>query len=52
MSHRCSRTSGSETIRQAIRAFFQAFPTPSAVLDAPADLLEAALHPLGLQEVR
>jgi hypothetical protein len=34
----CSRTSGSELIRTAIAAFFQALPTPTAVLEADGEL--------------
>jgi hypothetical protein len=34
----CSRTSGSELIRTSIAAFFEALPTPSAVLAAEGEV--------------
>jgi len=34
----CSRTSGSDLIRMAISAFFDALPTPTAVLQADGEL--------------
>ena len=48
----CSRTSGSEIISSTIARFFEAFPTPSAVLDADDAAVAALIHPLGLQPVR
>ena len=48
----CSRTTGGPTIRNAILGFLEAFPTPSAVLEASDKELEVVIGPLGLQEVR
>ena len=47
-----SRTTGGPTIRNAILGFVEAFPTPSAVLEASDKELEVVIGPLGLQEVR
>ena len=48
----CSRTTGGPTIRNAILGFLEAYPTPSAVLEASDKELEVCIGPLGLQEVR
>ncbi len=48
----CSRTTGGPTIRAAILGFLEAYPTPSAVLEAHDEELEICIGPLGLQEVR
>ncbi|CAL5229426.1 g12748 [Coccomyxa viridis] len=47
-----SRTTGGPTIRNAILGFLEAFPDPSAVLEASNKELEVVIGPLGLQEVR
>jgi hypothetical protein len=47
-----SRTSGGDIIRGTIDRFFHLLPTPSAVLDAPDELITDLIHPLGLQPVR
>ncbi len=44
----CSRTSGSDRIATAIGRFFEAFPSPSAVLEADDGAIQAILHPCGL----
>ncbi|GAB4820503.1 hypothetical protein N2152v2_007549 [Parachlorella kessleri] len=48
----CSRTTGGRVVREAILALLAAFPTPSAMLDAPKTTLWDMLRPLGLQAVR
>jgi hypothetical protein len=47
-----SRTSGGPAVREAVAAFFEAYPTPSAVLEADPIELEALLFPLGLHRER
>jgi hypothetical protein len=47
-----SRTSGGDLIRGTIDRFFELLPNPSAVLDAPDDVITDLIHPLGLQPVR
>lgn len=47
-----SRTSGSALIRDTVAQFFNALPSPSAVLGASDDALAALLGPLGLQALR
>jgi hypothetical protein len=42
----CSRTSGSQLIRTAIASFFQALPTPTAVLEADGELHVPPAHSL------
>ncbi len=42
-------TSGSQLIASAMAAFFDLFPTPSAVMQAEDATILAALQPLGLQ---
>lgn len=44
----CSRTSGGETVMGAVRAFFEACPTPSRVLSKDEGELRDILLPLGL----
>ncbi|KAF8072716.1 Mbd4 [Scenedesmus sp. PABB004] len=48
----CARTSGSALIRASVAAFFDALPTPSAVLAAPDAAVMSLLQPLGLQATR
>ncbi len=45
----CSRTSGGPIIYNTVAAFFDAFPTPSAVLDADDSAIKDLIYPLGLQ---
>ncbi|CAM9591381.1 unnamed protein product, partial [Hapterophycus canaliculatus] len=44
----CSRTSGGDTVKDAVAAFFKACPTPSSVLSADQEELRKTLLPLGL----
>jgi hypothetical protein len=48
----CTRTTGGETIRGAITTFLHLYPSPSAVLDEPREVLLEVIHPLGLQDMR
>lgn len=48
----CARTTGGAVVRLAIADVLAAYPSPSAVLDAPQAALREALHPLGLQDQR
>jgi len=47
-----SRVSSQSTKSTALAAFFALAPTPSALLDAEASSLQAAMHPLGLFDNR
>ncbi|CBN78453.1 conserved unknown protein [Ectocarpus siliculosus] len=44
----CSRTSGGDTVKDAVKAFFEACPTPTSVLAADLGDLRKTLLPLGL----
>lgn len=44
----CSRTSGGNTVKDAVAAFFKACPTPTRVLSADQGELRKTLLPLGL----
>ncbi|CAM9596559.1 unnamed protein product [Ectocarpus sp. 4 AP-2014] len=44
----CSRTSGGDTVKDAVEAFFEACPTPTSVLAADLGELRKTLLPLGL----
>ena len=44
----CSRTSGSQTVRDVVKSFFDKYRTPSAVLSADIATMEKELKPLGL----
>ncbi|CAM9522419.1 unnamed protein product, partial [Ectocarpus fasciculatus] len=44
----CSRTSGGDTVKDAVAAFFDACPTPTSVLAADLGELRKTLLPLGL----
>ena len=44
----CSRTSGSQTVRDVVKAFFDKYRTPSAVLSGDMKIMEKELKPLGL----
>eukprot|EP00752_Nemacystus_decipiens_P003469 g3204.t1 len=44
----CSRTSGGDTVKAAVAAFFRACPTPTSVLSADQEELRKTLLPLGL----
>ncbi|CAN0111322.1 unnamed protein product, partial [Ectocarpus sp. 13 AM-2016] len=44
----CSRTSGGDTVKDAVKAFFEACPTPTSVLAADLGELRKTLLPLGL----
>lgn len=48
----CSRTSGSSSIRRCVAGFFDAFPTPTACLQASDAAMSAVIHPLGLTQAR
>lgn len=48
----CTRTTGGEAIRGAITTFLHLYPSPSAVLDEPREVLLEVIHPLGLQDMR
>jgi hypothetical protein len=47
-----SRTSGSAIVRDTITRFFAVLPNPTAVLDAPDDVIIDVINPLGLQPTR
>ena len=47
-----SRVSSAKVKTVAIAAFFEACPTPSALIDAAPEKLQAIMHPLGLFENR
>ena len=44
----CSRTSGSQTVRDVVKAFFDKYRTPSSVLSGDIATMEKELKPLGL----
>ncbi|CAM9318952.1 unnamed protein product, partial [Scytosiphon promiscuus] len=44
----CSRTSGGDTVKDAVEAFFKACPTPTSVLSVDQEELRKTLLPLGL----
>lgn len=44
----CSRTSGGDTVKNAVAAFFKACPTPTSVLSTDQEELRKTLLPLGL----
>lgn len=48
----CSRTTGGPIVREAIMQLLARWPNPSALLDAAAGDVLAAMHPLGLQAQR
>lgn len=48
----CSRTSGSQLVRNEIDATLRVYKSPSDILAAPNEELELAINRLGLQEVR
>ena len=48
----CSRTSGSQTVRDVVKAFFEKYPTPSDVLHGNMTTMERDLKPLGLNRER
>ncbi len=48
----CSRTSGSQTVRNVVKVFFGKYPTPSDVLFGDTATMEKELKPLGLNRER
>ncbi|KAL7456681.1 hypothetical protein ACHAWC_008162 [Mediolabrus comicus] len=48
----CSRTSGSQTVRDVVKTFFEKYPTPSDVLHGNMTTMERDLKPLGLNRER
>lgn len=48
----CSRTTGSDTVRQAVNTILTKWPTPTAILQADNNQLLQTMNPLGLQQVR
>jgi methyl-CpG-binding domain protein 4 len=47
-----NRTNGVKQVKPMLADFFDAYPTPAALIDAPIERVKVALKPLGFQNIR